>query len=330
MSFAFHRFPWRMILGLLISALCLYLAVRGVQWADVFSAWRSARPVWLVAGLGLLIAGWYVSALRWLMLLKPAPGVHARDTFSCIMIGYLANAVFPLRLGDVVRATLLGRTKGVGVTRAIGSMACERLFDLSVLIGLTLLLAFLVDIPPAIQRGVVSLAAIGSVLWIIFIVLAVQEERLHRLVDFFLRWVPSAVGDRVRALAMDFMKGVVVLRFPVRALGVFAFSVVQWGLAGAAVGCWLQAFNLSVPWYAAYFVLVVINLGAAIPSSPGYVGVYHYLAVLALSLWVPDRSAALAYAFGTHALNILANVTLGAYFLSRDGLSLRGLRKEAA
>ena len=48
--------------------------------------------------------------------------------------------------------------------------------------------------------------------------------------------------------------------------------------------------------------------------------------MLALSLWTPDRSATLAYAIGTHALNMLANVTLGSWFLAREGVSLRSLK----
>ena len=52
---------------------------------------------------------------------------------------------------------------------------------------------------------------------------------------------------------------------------------------------------------------------------------YGYLVVVALSLWVPGKEAALAYAVVTHAVVIGVNVGLGAAFLLREGLSLGAL-----
>jgi uncharacterized membrane protein YbhN (UPF0104 family) len=89
---------------------------------------------------------------------------------------------------------------------------------------------------------------------------------------------------------------------------------------------YVAAFRIPAPWYAGMFVLVVVNFGTAIPSSPGFVGVYHFLAVRALGAWAPDPSAALAYAIGTHALNVVVNVVLGAVYLAREGLTLGFLR----
>ena len=319
---------WQIGLGLAISAVFLFLAVRNIHWPDVWAAWRRARLDLLVAGTVLLVVGWGIGAVRWRILLAPAPGLRMQDAFGYIMIGYLANTVLPLRLGDLVRATLVGRRRRLGVSRALGSLALERVLDLLTLIGITLLVALMMKIPPAIQKTVATLAVGGLVALLFLFVLALHQEKLPRVTALLARIMPHVLAERVITLIRNFSDGAAVLRRPAGLISAWTLSLLGWGVAGICAMTWIRAFHLEVPWQGAFFVLIMVNLGSAIPSSPGYIGVYHYLAVLALSLWTPDRNATLAYAIGTHALNMLANVGFGSFYLSRAGVSLRSLRAE--
>jgi uncharacterized membrane protein YbhN (UPF0104 family) len=85
------------------------------------------------------------------------------------------------------------------------------------------------------------------------------------------------------------------------------------------------AFHLPVPWYAGLFVAVVVNLGGLVPSSPGAIGVYHYLAVLALSPWLHDSGIALGFAIVTHALGLTVVISCGGASLIHQGVSLHAL-----
>ncbi len=322
------RQVWQVGVGLLISVVFLFLAVRNIHWPDVWTAWRGARVDLLVAGSALLVLGWGVAAVRWRILLAPSPGLRVRDAFAYICIGYLSNTVLPFRLGDLARATLIGRKKDLGISRALGSIALERVLDLLALTGVALVLAWAMEIPPAIQAAGITLAggALGALVFLV--VLAFHQKRLHRITAVLAKVMPHHLADKVMTLIRNFSAGADILRRPMGVVSVCGLSMLGWGLAGLTTWTWIRAFQLPVPWQGAFFVLVVINLGSAIPSSPGYVGVYHYLAVLALSLWVPDRNAALAYAIGTHALNMLLNALLGSFFLAREGLSLQGLKAQ--
>lgn len=319
---------WQVGLGLLLSALFLFLAVRNIHWPDVWSAWQAARLDLLLLGGVLLVACWGVSAVVWRILLSPAPGLRVRDTFAYICIGFLANTVLPFRLGELARATLIGRKKGLGISRALGSIAVGRVFDLLTLISIILVVAMAMDIPPAIQTAVVTLAIGGLGALIFLVILAFHQERMGWATALLARIMPRPLAERVVAVIHGFSTGANVLRRPGDLLAIMVLCIIGGSLAGLFTHIWIRAFNLSVPWYGAFFVLVVVNLGSAIPSSPGYVGVYHYLAVLALSIWVPDRNAALAYAIGTHALNMIANAGLGSYFLAREGITLRSLKTD--
>ena len=315
-------------IGLALSLLFLGLALRNVEWAGVWSSWRAARVDWLVLGTALLVGSWVVAAFRWRLLLSGVAGLRTRDTFAFIMIGYLANTVLPLRLGDLARASLIGRKREFGISRALGSIAIERLMDVLMLVALTLALMRVLEIPAPIQAGLTGMVAVGLVGLVGLMAVSLNRKHLPRLTAFLAKIVPHRLADRITTLLGNFSSGADVLHRPAGFLAVVALSAGVWLAAGAGTLAWVTAFHLEVPWYAGFFVLVMVNLGSAIPSSPGYIGVYHYLAMLALSLWTPDRNAALAYAIGTHALNMLANVGLGSFFLAREGVSLRNLKAE--
>jgi uncharacterized membrane protein YbhN (UPF0104 family) len=104
---------------------------------------------------------------------------------------------------------------------------------------------------------------------------------------------------------------------------------VSWALAGLTTYVLMRATHLAVPWVAALTQLVIVNLGAMIPSSPGGLGVVHYLTILTLSLWAIGSSQALAFALLFHGVPYLLLVGLGAYFLLREGLRLTYLRQSA-
>lgn len=315
-------------IGLALSAVFLWLALRNVEWAGVWSSWGRARLDLLALGSALLVGSWVVAAVRWRLLLSGVEGLRARDTFAYILIGYLANTVLPLRLGDLARASLIGRKKSVGISRSLGSIAIERLMDVLMLVALTLALMRVLEIPAPIQAGLTGMVAAGLVGLVGLMAVSLNRKHLPQLTAFLAKVMPHRLADRATTLLGNFSSGADVLHRPAGFLSVVALSAGVWLAAGLGTLAWVTAFHLAVPWYAGFFVLVMVNLGSAIPSSPGYIGVYHYLAMLALSLWTPDRNAALAYAIGTHALNMLANVGLGSIYLMREGVSLRSLKAE--
>ena len=315
-------------IGLALSLLFLGLALRNVEWSGVWSSWRAARVDLLLLGTALLVGSWVIAAFRWRLLLSGVAGLRVRDTFAFILIGYLANTVLPLRLGDLARASLIGRKKELGISRALGSIAIERLMDVLMLVALALALMRVLEIPAPIQAGLTGMVAAGLVGLVGLMAVSLNRKHLPRLTAFLAKIVPHRLADRGTTLLGNFSSGADVLHRPAGFLSVVALSAGVWLAAGMGTLAWVTAFHLDVPWYAGFFVLVMVNLGSAIPSSPGYIGVYHYLAMLALSLWTPDRNAALAYAIGTHALNMLANVGLGSFYLAREGVSLRSLSTE--
>jgi uncharacterized membrane protein YbhN (UPF0104 family) len=69
-------------------------------------------------------------------------------------------------------------------------------------------------------------------------------------------------------------------------------------------------------------VLVITTISIVVPSSPGYVGTYHYLAVLSLSLFAVDKSTALSFAVVAHATAVLTVTVVGMACAWKEGVSL--------
>jgi uncharacterized membrane protein YbhN (UPF0104 family) len=126
------------------------------------------------------------------------------------------------------------------------------------------------------------------------------------------RWnLVKLLGPLLEALA--------VLRYGRLLPALAGWSLVNWMLSALVNYAGMQAFHLSAPVSAAIFLMIVTNLGMIVPSAPGYVGVFHGLAWVALSPYGVDPNAAAGYALVLHALVYGTFIALGLYFAWRGG-----------
>ena len=62
---------WQFWLGIAISAVFLYLALRGLHLGEVWNSLKTARYLWLLPGIAVYFIGVWVRAWRWHYLLRP-------------------------------------------------------------------------------------------------------------------------------------------------------------------------------------------------------------------------------------------------------------------
>ena len=121
-------------LGVAVSAVLLWVAVRGVSLDEVLQQLRQVRPVWLIPVLASIFLRFWLTALRWQLLLRPTKRIGVHRLFAITMIGFMANNVLPARLGEFVRAYALGRSEALPASLPFATIVIERIFD-----GFTLL-----------------------------------------------------------------------------------------------------------------------------------------------------------------------------------------------
>jgi uncharacterized protein (TIRG00374 family) len=273
----------------------------------------------------LMVATWGLFAMRWHVLLASVSSVRPWDTFTHIMIGYLGNAMLPLRMGDVARIMLMSRKHQIDICITSATVVLERLLDVLAILALAAVVMLTVPLPAVIRRGaqLAALAALG--VFGALALLARSQRAVPRLELFLSGRVHPRVSGFVFRILVRFAQGLQVAKSPRHTLNVSLLSLMSWVVASLSMWCYVSAFRLPVPWQAAALVLVVTNLGGAIPSSPGAIGVYEFLTMVALSVWLSDPNTAFGFAAAMHASNLALSVVLGLVAAWREGIQLSTL-----
>jgi len=327
---------WRrhaqLVAGVVVSAVMLWLAARGVAWSDVRAALIGARYSWLVPAAALVVLGQVLRAVRWRTLFGVAPRPSPGQAFHILSIGYLASAVLPLRLGDPVRAWLADALTPAHAAEALAAVMSERVLDL---LTIMTLLAVWLPVPMAalldrqLGHGVWSDA--GDLRWLTLVGVGAAYASALAFAS-----ASDIVGTRfgggwLPTQAARFAAGFSALGRPLTAASAIGSSVAIWLLGAGAYWLVMRAFALDLGFDVAVLALGAVAVMAIVPSSPGYVGVFHYGVQLALvaSSDVP-AAVALSYALVLHGLTIGVILALGAFSLTVTGLSLRQLARRAS
>lgn len=295
----------RIALGTLVSLATLWLAFRKVQWAQVWSIVRRADGGLLLAALGSVLLTTAIRSERWRLMFYPE---HRRLSptrlFAMFLLGQMINALLPTRLGEVARALLIGRDQRVSVAQALWTAATEKMLDAIVLLLFLGLVALLVPLPGWLQSAAWTLSAAVVVVLGACVLAALQEQRTLRWLERLQgRW-PWLQRLRLTRLAQALFGTLRLLRQPRQALGLAAYSVAAF-LAAAATN-WLTARAIGLPlsFRASLLLLSVLQISAVVPlpTTPGRVGVFHYLTVLALAIFAVPQDLALSYSLLLHVL----------------------------
>ncbi|HKY25757.1 MAG TPA: lysylphosphatidylglycerol synthase transmembrane domain-containing protein [Gaiella sp.] len=300
------------VIGIPASAAFLFMAVRG---ADLDAVWQTLQDVRFgplalaVACMGVV---YWLQAARWRKI--AATRASQRQFFGMVVSGVAVNNILPGRVGDLFRARWVSRGAYSG-GRGLATVVIDRGFDLLVLAVFLVATLPLVTDEPWVDRIVVGSVFVLLALW--FGVLAARSYTRRR---------PRARRPHrglARRFARDTLDG---LSEPLGASRVtlLALSLGAWLAWAAAAILTARAVGIDISLVDAVFVTAAINLGVAIPSSPGFVGTYQWLGVSALALFGIGQEAALAFAIAMQAVWYVPTTLVGAVLLVARYSSPRG------
>jgi uncharacterized protein (TIRG00374 family) len=312
--------------GLLIGAVCVYLAVRGVNFGEMARALAQAQYGYVLLGVCVMMASHFLRAWRWRYLLAPVKTVNIASLFTALMIGYAANSFMPAHLGEVLRAYVIGKKQSISASATLASVVVERIVDVLSLIALMGLLLFVYPFPDWVAESGTFMLAAAAGLLAALVAFKRGEAKTSRLLQRVLRPLPQPVSSRLIALMETFLSGISPLQSGWHYLVVAVLSAAIWlCYAGAYYAC-LQAFHLTatyhLAWYVGLVVLVLTTISVVIPSTPGYVGTYHYLCQVALLMFGVPATEALSFAIVSHALGMLPVTVLGLALANYEGVSI--------
>jgi uncharacterized protein (TIRG00374 family) len=327
---------WQVLLGIAISAALLYFSLHKVKFAEVLAYVGEARLAPILAGVLLATLTFVLRIFRWRLLLRGDDGrrLGALPLWHAIAMGFMANNVLPLRMGEVVRTFAAAKLTGTRFTAVLASIAVERLFDAIAVIGLLAVGLFTAELPQGTVGGIAvgrivtgaGLAALaGLALAGLVVAFPLGAERIVRAL------IPSErLAARLITLIEGIRHGLSVLRSPERVIGVVLWSLVVWNVSALSFYVMFRAFGIPANFSVALLMQGLIMFGIALPSTPGYVGAFELPIIAVLTLYDVPPSLAAAYALTYHVTTFLPITLLGAWSVFRTNLGLTAFRKEQA
>ncbi|HSH00423.1 MAG TPA: lysylphosphatidylglycerol synthase transmembrane domain-containing protein, partial [candidate division Zixibacteria bacterium] len=288
---------------------------------------------WLIPNILLILVTMYQRAFRWRSMARPIKEVAFDKLLSATAVGFMANNVLPLRLGEFVRAYSLSKQDpGISKSASMAMIVTERLiFDMAVLIGIFGVALWTTNMPELADQR--SLGALLLALSLSGYVFAVLMAKWPRQVSGVIGRGLAAFPDKVRQFAVDiihrFADGLQFMRSPSAGVSTFAQTVLIWIVLGLSNYFVFLAFDLDVPLEASFVTLVIVSIAISAPSTPGFVGVYHAGVILALGYYGVDSETALACAFIMHATQYVGVTLYGLYHLKKGHLSLKEAEQAA-
>jgi glycosyltransferase 2 family protein len=309
---------WLLPLTLVLAALFLYLAVRKVDWGETVATLRQGNLALLGLVLVVFTINCIIRGLRWRVLLSAEKMLPLAPVFWSMMAGYLGNAYLPARAGEVIRSVMIGERGGISKSFALATALTERIADAVILVAVcAAALSTMGQLPPEITQAIRLMAVIGG----IGILLVFVAPRMGGLIHAIIQRIPisTALRDKLDGIASSFLTGAGALQNPGRLVQFAAYSAVLWTI-DTVVGVLLaRAFNLPITPAQVFVLIATIGIASAIPSTPGAIGVYQYVAVAVLVPFGLSESQALAYIIAFQGNQYLGITILGLIGLLNPG-----------
>ena len=315
-------------IGIATAILFLVLALKDTSLSRIAASLSQAdyRFAPLVA-LALMLQFWF-KAVRWKLLLRPFTDTASREVFPATVVGYLANLVFPLYLGEIARVYILGKQLDLRYTPVLATVVLERFFDfLTVLFFVGLVLA--VDPQAPQELGSVGLVAGAACLGLLLLLGAFLRwtGTITRMTLSAVRLVSKSAEHRIAEQIDLAVVGLQAIR-DLRALpAIIATSLLLWGAMGICVYAGMAGTGVTAPVSAGFVVLALIVIAVTLPSSPGFFGTIQLSFTLGLAAYGVSASQAFAASLFFHLTIYATGWIAGLYFMHRTGLTIGGIRK---
>ncbi|HCR71381.1 MAG TPA: TIGR00374 family protein [Anaerolineae bacterium] len=319
---------WQFWLGVFISILFIWLALRGLKLDEFWSTVKGAKFIWLLPAIGVYFIGVWIRAWRWHYLLKPIKEIPTKTMFPITTIGYMGNNIYPARAGEVLRAVILKRKEGVPVSASLATIIVERIFDGVVMLAFVFVnLSELAKLTSAsgFVGNIQQVAIIGTGVFIgaliIFLLAAMFPQVTAKLGLWVIeKFTPQRFHQRIISIMNKFLDGLASLRSPLNVLMVFITSIIIWLLETGKYWFVMHAFDFQVSFFALMLMNGIVNLATTIPSAPGYIGTFDAPGIAVLTAYGVSQATAAGYTLTLHVALWLPITLLGAYYLAREGI----------
>ena len=336
----------RFFIGLVLSVFFLAVFLWRAEVGEIWEAMESANYLYIAPAVAMYLASLLWRTLRWRIILSPMGDYRVSRLWPVVLVGYAANNVLPVRLGELVRSYFLNIREGVSKTTALATILIERVAD-----GMALLLlvgVVAIFIPPVdLFRSIGELTRVPWLLLtmmlsvpffsfaFLLVSMAVWPERVERFMERVLSYLPARARPMASFLSSRFLQGLAALRHPDRLGKIVALSIPVWTFEASLFFLIALGFGLD-DYFSIWKLMGVLilttatsNLGTIIPSGGGGVGPFEFFAQATLVYFAVDVSVASAYVLVVHASLLVPVTIIGMAYASLSNHTLTELARSS-
>ena len=298
------------IASLALAGVLLYFSLRGIEWLRVWMIVRGAKPLGVTMALGTMSLTLFLRAFRWRVLLSAEGSVSIPLAFWATSAGYLGNNVLPARAGEVVRTVMISGRTGLSKAFVLTTALSERVVDAIALITISsIVLLTLHERPGWLADAAKPFAVLGLCGVAAIALVPIFESLWFRLLARMP--VPHRFQEQVEHILRQGISGIRSFHDRSRLMRFLGLTAVIWFLDGVTTVLSAQAIGLSISLPLAFLLIAGLGLGSALPSTPGYVGIYQFVAVSVLVPFGLSRTDAIAYILLFQGLNYVVVLSWG-------------------
>lgn len=318
------------ILSFFISIFFVWMAIRKVDFISLKNALLSANFLYFIPAVILTFIAFFVRAIRWRYLILPHKKLPFNMIYHSTMIGFMCNYTLPARLGEFIRAYLLGSRVKIGKSAAFATIIVERVFDVFALSIILLIIIIFNPVPQWLKTAGLIVSMFSIFVFLLLMVMHYKTDVflfiIHKIFGVFGEKVKSKTGQ----LFSTFSRGLEILKSTKYIFIGILWSFFIWGITGLLLYILFYSLDIKLPFYAAYLDMVIFTFGIMIPSTAGFIGTFHYFVQQGLVIFGIESSTALTYSILLHASQFLVVVSAGIISLWILGISFRKVRKKAS
>jgi hypothetical protein len=311
------------IAGFVISLVLLYFSLKDIRFHEIVTTLQKADPWLLPVPLVFIIISVVLCSFRWSRL--TGNGVCFLDAFAALMIGLFVNNVLPARIGEVARAYVISKKRGLSFTFSFSTVLVDRFFDLT---GL-LLLAFIFfpdeSLPLAVSRSLQILIAL-LIVCVACLILLSRERFANQIAGRLLR-VERPLFAKLAQRIITIQENLKRINSPLILISSVIISFCTWFSMSIALYLVTIMLGIRIDFNDIPFVCALLNMGLTIPSSPGYVGVYQFLLVYLLAIFGIPKYEGFTISIIYHAMWYIPYNIIGFIYLLKEHLKIREIRK---
>jgi uncharacterized protein (TIRG00374 family) len=321
-----------------ISAAALYLAFRNVPLSDLVRYLAAINYWWLAPAIVLIVLTFVLRVIRWQIILRSSQAIPFWQAFHPLMIGFMMNCILPGRLGEIARPVLLKNQSQIPMTTGLATVVAERLFDIVLLIALFGAVFSAIAEKPDLQvqfgdyilssktlqtiaAGLIRLS-LALLLIMVLIIIPFVRNTLTRLLLAFsnlpiftktkIQPIITKISKAGIQIMENFSQGLALVVQPWRLTSCIILTVMIWVLTvliyfTISLGC--PGIELTMWQWTT--VMVIVCFFIALPSVPGFWGLWEAGGVFGLSLFGIGTKEAVGFTLVSHSIQLFPVILIG-------------------